>query len=178
MQHRLLLPPGGQVAHHVVWHQKQWDVAFDATSTTMLLKQQCAYYYLKHAAGTCLCTAEVKIIYCVRKKYTSQSRETDLCRVLSILTSCLVASVVWSCSKYLIFSKLWKATDSVVMFVCSSVYSSIRPPAWNNSARTGRIFMKVDMSVFFENLSRKFVSLTSDKNNGYFTWRAMYNYDI
>ena len=31
---------------------------------------------------------------------------------------------------------------------------SVRPPAWNNSAPTGRIFMKFDISVLFENLSR------------------------
>jgi len=31
----------------------------------------------------------------------------------------------------------------------------VRPSAWNNSAPTGRIFMKFDIWVFFENLSRK-----------------------
>jgi hypothetical protein len=35
--------------------------------------------------------------------------------------------------------------------------------------------MKFDILVFFENLSRKFqVSLKSDKNNGYFTWRPVH----
>jgi hypothetical protein len=40
-----------------------------------------------------------------------------------------------------IFAKLRKGTISIVMFVRSSV----RPPAWKNSARTGRIFMKFDI---------------------------------
>jgi hypothetical protein len=42
--------------------------------------------------------------------------------------------------KYLgfFFVKLRKATISFVMTVCQFV----RPPAWNNSARTGRIFLK------------------------------------
>jgi hypothetical protein len=41
-----------------------------------------------------------------------------------------------------------------------------------NSAPTGRIFMKFDIWVFLENLSRKIqVSLKSDKNNWYFIWR-------
>jgi hypothetical protein len=31
------------------------------------------------------------------------------------------------------------------------------PSAWKNSAVTGRIFMKVEIRVFFENLSRKFM---------------------
>ena len=38
------------------------------------------------------------------------------------------------------------------MYVCSCVH----PSAWNNSASTGRIFMKLDIWVFFENLSRIF----------------------
>ena len=50
------------------------------------------------------------------------------------------------------FAKLRKATISFVMSVCPSV----RPSAWNNSAPTGRIVMKVDIWVFFENLLRKF----------------------
>jgi hypothetical protein len=36
-----------------------------------------------------------------------------------------------------------------------SVCPPFRPPAWNNSAPTGRIFMKFCI-LFFENLSRKF----------------------
>jgi hypothetical protein len=46
------------------------------------------------------------------------------------------------------FAKLRKATISFFMSVC--------PTAWNKSASTGRIFMKVGIWVFFENLSRKF----------------------
>jgi len=45
------------------------------------------------------------------------------------------------------FEKFRKATISFAMFV--------RPSAWNNSAPTRR-FMKFDICVFFENLSRKF----------------------
>ena len=33
---------------------------------------------------------------------------------------------------------------------------SICPSVWNNSTPTGRIFVKFDICVFFENLSRKF----------------------
>jgi hypothetical protein len=36
--------------------------------------------------------------------------------------------------------------------------TSVRPSACNNSAPTGRIFMKFDIWVFFENLSREFKS--------------------
>jgi hypothetical protein len=46
---------------------------------------------------------------------------------------------------------------SLCQSVCLSIFCpSVRPSAWNNSAPTGRIFMKLNISVFFENLSRKF----------------------
>ena len=55
------------------------------------------------------------------------------------------------------FAKLRKVAISFVMSVCLSVcLSSVRPYEWNNSAPTGRIFMKFDIWVFFENLSRIF----------------------
>ena len=47
------------------------------------------------------------------------------------------------------FAKLRKATVSFVMSVCPSVL----PSAWNNSASTGRIFMKFYIRASFENLS-------------------------
>ena len=50
-----------------------------------------------------------------------------------------------------ISQKLRKATTSFVMSVCLSVCPSAR----NNSAPTERIFIKVDILVFFENLSRR-----------------------
>ena len=60
------------------------------------------------------------------------------------------------------FAKLRKAATSIVMSVCP--YGTTRllldgfHEIWN-----------------FENLARKIhVSLTSDKNNGYFTWRPIY----
>ena len=43
-----------------------------------------------------------------------------------------------------------------------------------NSALTKRIFMKSYILVFFEHISRTFVSLKSDNNKGYFTWRPAY----
>jgi hypothetical protein len=46
------------------------------------------------------------------------------------------------------FANVRKATVSFVMCVC--------PSEWNNSSCTGRIFMKFDFSVFFENLSKIF----------------------
>ena len=48
-------------------------------------------------------------------------------------------------------AKVRKVTICFVMSVCPSV----RPSVWNNSALTGRLFMKSDMRVS-ENLLRKF----------------------
>jgi hypothetical protein len=51
----------------------------------------------------------------------------------------------------------------------------VRPSAWNNSAPTGRIFVKFDIREFFENLSNKNqVSLKSAKNNEYFKRRTFH----
>jgi hypothetical protein len=46
-----------------------------------------------------------------------------------------------------------------------------------NSASTARIFMKLHVWVFFENIEKFWVSLQFDKNNEYFTWRRMSMYD-
>jgi len=48
----------------------------------------------------------------------------------------------------------------------------VRPSAWNNSALTGWIFMKVDIFAFYIYIYIYFkiqVSLKSDKNDWYFT---------
>jgi hypothetical protein len=50
------------------------------------------------------------------------------------------------------FANLRKATISFVMSVCLSISASV----WNNSAPTSRIFVKFNIWVFFENISRKF----------------------
>ena len=60
------------------------------------------------------------------------------------------------------FAKLQEVNIRYVMSVCDT--------AWNNSVSTRRIFMDIDVWVFFDNLSKKIqVSLKSDKNKGYFT---------
>jgi len=46
------------------------------------------------------------------------------------------------------FAKLRKVTNSFVM--------SVRPLPWNNTAPSRRIFMKLDIWVFFDNMSPKF----------------------
>ena len=69
------------------------------------------------------------------------------------------------------FAKLRKMSISVVR----SVRPSVRPPAWNVSAATGRIFMAVDIWAFFEKSVEKIqVSLKPDQHNGHFTWRPVY----
>ena len=55
------------------------------------------------------------------------------------------------------FAELRKATVSFVM----TVWPSVRPSAWNNSAPPWQIFMKLAIWVFFEYLSRKFEFLWS-----------------
>ena len=58
------------------------------------------------------------------------------------------------------FEKITKTTTSFVTYV--------RLSARNNSAPTGRIFVKFYISVFFRKSVQKIqVSLKSDKNDGY-----------
>jgi hypothetical protein len=68
------------------------------------------------------------------------------------------------------FAKRRRATVSLVMSACLS----IRLCSWNNAARNGRIFMIFDIRVFFKTLSKIKISLTSYKNNGYFTWKSIH----
>ena len=57
-----------------------------------------------------------------------------------------------------------KATVSFAMCVC--------PSEWNNSCRTGRIFMKFYFLVYFRKSAEKFqFSVKCAKNIGHFTWR-------
>ena len=53
--------------------------------------------------------------------------------------------------------------------VCLSV-----PPAWNNSAPTRRIFMKLHRNIFRKSIKKNKISLNSDKNNTYSVWRPIY----
>jgi hypothetical protein len=56
-----------------------------------------------------------------------------------------------------------------------SFITSVRFTAWNNPTPTGLIFMKLDIWVFFENLSRKLEFLLHFyKNYGHFTWIPIY----
>jgi hypothetical protein len=53
---------------------------------------------------------------------------------------------------------------------------SVRLSARNNSVPIGRIFTKFDICVFFETVQKIQVSLKSDKNSGFFTWRPTYDF--
>jgi hypothetical protein len=154
MQHRLLLPPGGQAAHHVVWRQNSWDVTFIATSTTSLPKQQSAFYYLKHAAGTCLCMTEVKLrafVTHIRQKVGKLTSFECLAFSLPVWVRQLfdlVPSIRYSDHFYMPSQNCGKR---LLASSCLSVHPSIRPsvhPHGTNSARNGRIFMKFDVSIF------------------------------
>jgi hypothetical protein len=49
-------------------------------------------------------------------------------------------------------------------------FISVCPSTWNDSARTGQIFMKLDASTFLKKSVEKIQGqLKSDKSNGYFT---------
>jgi len=80
----------------------------------------------------------------------------------------------WSLTTLSLFRRVRKTAkrDYWLRHVCLSV-----PPAWNNSAPTGRIFMKLDMSIFRKSVKKNRVSWSSDKNNTYLTWRPIHLFD-
>jgi len=72
------------------------------------------------------------------------------------------------------FTKLRKVTITFIMSVPLFVSLSVRLPAWNNSAPTRRIFMTFILSIFRKYAQKIQVSLKSDKENRYFTWRPIH----
>jgi len=57
------------------------------------------------------------------------------------------------------FAKFRKITISFVM--------SVRLSAWNNSASTGRIFIKFEIRLFFEKVSRSFIKIGQEYRENY-----------
>jgi hypothetical protein len=71
------------------------------------------------------------------------------------------------------FAKLRKATITFVMSVCLSVSTSVRPHGTTRLPLHG--FYEVwHLRIFRKSVEKARVSLKSDKNNGYFTWRPIY----
>ena len=57
--------------------------------------------------------------------------------------------------------------------------TSVCPSAWSNSAPTGRIFHEIwYLKIIRKSFEKIRVSLKSDKNNGHFTWRPIYSFDL
>ena len=74
----------------------------------------------------------------------------------------------------LLYRSCWALSKNCGRILLALSCLSVRPSVWNNSAPTGRIFMKFDIRVFFEKTVEKSqVSVKSDKNIGHFTWRLL-----
>ena len=69
-------------------------------------------------------------------------------------------------------SLFWEAFTKLRKRLLASSRLSVRPSAWNKSARTGQILIKFNIRVFF--FEKIQASLQSDKNNWYFTWRRFH----
>jgi len=67
-----------------------------------------------------------------------------------------------------IFRCVCKIVKSFSMFISLSA---------QNSAPTGRIFMKFDIWGFFRKCQKNSSVIKTDKNKGYFTWRPIYIFD-
>jgi len=84
-----------------------------------------------------------------------------------------------------VLAKLRKATISFLTFACLSECLSVcmcfrlyvRPSAWNNSVPLEGFSWNLYFIIFRKTFGRIQVSLKSDTNDEYFTWRPMYTYD-
>jgi hypothetical protein len=76
------------------------------------------------------------------------------------------------------FFSLQARSQNCEKWPLASSYVSVRPSAWNKWAPTGRIFMKFDIWVFLEDLSKKSSFIKIWQEEEFFTWRPAYIYDI
>jgi hypothetical protein len=83
------------------------------------------------------------------------SPDASVCFFLGAFAKFRKPTVNFVMSVCLCLSVFLSVCLSLCLSVCLSVCPSVRPSAWNNSAPTGRIFIKFHISVFFNNLSRK-----------------------
>jgi len=74
-----------------------------------------------------------------------------------LLCAFLCSYYVFCCVTIYVVGAFAKLRKAIINFVITlSVFLSVRPFAWNNSASTGRIFIKFDIwEFFFTNLLRK-----------------------
>jgi hypothetical protein len=86
-----------------------------------------------------------RLIVCLEGKY-----------VVTVGSICFEFQVTYQFCFFGAFAKLLKATISFVMSVCLSVCLSVCPSAWNNSAPTGRICIKlfVYLSIFRKSVEK------------------------
>jgi hypothetical protein len=80
------------------------------------------------------------------------------CSLLCVVVCCYVTTL----ADILVFRRVRMLRKATICFVMS-----VRPPACNNSAPTGRIFIKFDiLNIFRKSVEKIEVSLKSDNNNG------------
>jgi hypothetical protein len=90
---------------------------------------------------------------------------TDRCYVFFLTSQISNTSRSQNCEK--------RQLATLFLSVCLSV-CSVHASTWNQSALTGRSFIKFES---FSKIFREIVSLNSGNNNGYFTWRRKYTDD-
>ena len=79
----------------------------------------------------------------------------------------------WLCGRFLgVFAKLRKTTINFVVSVCPPVRMQQLCYNWKDFHEV------LYLGIFHKSVEKILVSLKSDKNNGYVTWRPIYKYDI
>jgi hypothetical protein len=80
--------------------------------------------------------------------------------MIGFLRQCSVWSVCWG-RRHSSQARSQNFAERLLASLCLSVRLSVCSSVWNNSASTRRIFIKLDIWIFFENLSRNMLCMIS-----------------
>jgi hypothetical protein len=120
-----------------------------------------SHLYLDLENGSCasrsiktfVCISHLSLAYCIPRSSQTLRFYYQTVPTVKFATSPWLTSTAIRMRS--VFRRVRKISKSDLTSSCLSVRPPVRPPAWNNSAATELIFMKFDIWVYFDNLSRK-----------------------
>jgi len=114
------------------------------------------------------CLKNYAELYLINLQFSHYHRNLT---VTKFVTACMSVTFLLLSCMTVIFGRFHKNFEKQLWTLS---FLPVCVSAWNNTAFMGQIFMKFDNCVFFKSVKKIQVSLKSDKNNRYFTWRLIY----
>jgi hypothetical protein len=128
------------------------SICFGCISSTSSGGRIYIYIYIYICVCGCVCVCVWQMVIVTILSWLSVGLFNYDIRIIhrnAVLSIIIVTFSFYLSSFFGPFEKLLKASVTFVMTVCSSVRSSVRISAWNNSIFAGRIFMKFNICLFF-----------------------------